>query len=451
MSQGKVYVVHCVDTEGPLNESLEATFQRIEAVSGIKLQPSLENLKKIQNKEMNLGGFEDTLALAFSKRIMAYNKDWSYLDAMLDNITSDSFRKAHADSEGRGWQYTWFIMDHIDYDDNPRGKITGYNAIWDHYKEYYNVHGIDEDEFQWHVHPANIYKTGNHCGIAYWNSPHVLQSLCHRLIDRGFFPDGFRAGYHTERADSHWFLEQYIPYDFSNQAVEEAKDDTNQLDLAGGRFGDWRRARSDWGYYHPSHDDYQSLGNCHRTIFRCLNVGTRLRLITQEEVDKAFERANNGEDTILAFCDHDFRDMKYDIDEVYGLIRSAASRYPDVKWINSTAVKSAKAVMGRKSEVINIEVLTSKHDNGRMRIDITTNIDSFGAQPFFAIKMKGGKYRAEQLDVQFPNRQWSYVFDMDTIRAEDIEMIGLATNSRKGSGALKVLSLDGTVIFDNKW
>ncbi len=447
---GKVYVVHCIDTEGPLNESLEATFNRIKAASGIELQPSKETLRKIQNKELDLGGYEDTLAMAFSERIMAYNRDWTDLDTMLDNITSESFRKAHADSRGGGWKYTWFVMDHVDYDENPRNRVTGYNAIWDHYMEYYRLHGIDDDEFQWHVHPANVYKSGNHSGGSLWNSPHVLLSLAHRLIDRGAFPSGFRAGFHTERPDGHWLLEQYIPYDFSNQAVDDT-DENKQLDIIEGRFGDWRRARSDWGYYHPSHDDYQEEGNCHRTIFRCLNVGTRLRLITREEVEKAFRRARDGEDTVLAFCDHDFREMRYDIDEAYDLISDVAAGYPDVEWINSTAAGSAKAVLGEDRSPISIDVKTRIRPDGRVVMDIITDRDSFGAQPFFALRLRGGQYRAEQLDVQKPNRHWSFVFDMDSVSPDDIEYVGIATNSRCGSGALKVLSLDGKVIHDRKW
>lgn len=447
----KVYVVHCVDAEGPLYESLDATFQRIEAMSGIKLRPSMENLKKIQRKELGLNGYENALAMAFSERIMAYNKDWSHLDAMLDRITSDDFRKAHSDSNGKGWRFTWFIMDHVNYEDNPRNKITGYNAIWDHYMEYCKNHRINGDEFQWHVHPANAYHAGDHCGASYWNSAHELQSLCRRLIDRGFFPNAFRAGYHTERPDSHWLLEQYIPYDFSNQAIEAGEHENRQTDLAEGRFGDWRRARSDWGWYHPSHDDYQSEGGCHRSIFRCLNVGTRLRLITQEEVDKAFERAANGEDTVLAFCDHDFREMKYDIDEVYSFIKEASRKRPNVKWLNSTAAWAAKSVMRETAEKITLDVHCARTANGRVKLDILTNIESFGAQPFFAIKMKGGRYRAEQLDVQIPNRKWSYVFDDDTVRAEDVVSVGLATNSRKGSGALFVQTLDNEIIHAKEW
>ena len=448
---GNVYVVHCVDTEGPLNESLIATFKRVKDLFNIELKPSEENLEKIQKEEIDLNGLESSVSKAFSKRIMSYNKDWSYLDNMLDNLTSKEFRNSHIDSYGNGWKYTWFIMDHINYDDNPRSKITGYNAIWDHYKEYYELCGISEDEFQWHVHPANAYNAGNHCGTSYWNSPHVLQSLCHRLIDRGFFPSCFRPGYHTVRPDSHWFLEQYIPYDFSNQAVSVTDEESKQLDLSGGRFGDWRRAKREWGWYHPSHDDYQTEGNCHRYIFRCLNIGTRLRLITQGEVDNAFKIAEKGTDVIMAFCDHDFREMKYDVEEVYSYIKVASQKFPRVKWINSTAFEAAKAVLKESAEKITLEIQTEELENNRKKIIIDTNITSFGAQPFFAIKLKNGSYRAEQLDVQIPNRKWTYVFDEESICSSDVQLIGIATNSRVGSGALKVFSFDKGILFDKKW
>ena len=45
----KVYVVHCIDTEGPLYESIEATFSRLKEIFGVDLEPTVSNLKKIQN------------------------------------------------------------------------------------------------------------------------------------------------------------------------------------------------------------------------------------------------------------------------------------------------------------------------------------------------------------------------------------------------------------------
>jgi hypothetical protein len=43
-----VYVVHCVDTEGPLHESVEATFERLKAIFGIDLEPSVALLRQLQ-------------------------------------------------------------------------------------------------------------------------------------------------------------------------------------------------------------------------------------------------------------------------------------------------------------------------------------------------------------------------------------------------------------------
>ena len=39
-----LFLVHCVDTEGPLYESLGATFERLRNSLGIQLTPSRETL-----------------------------------------------------------------------------------------------------------------------------------------------------------------------------------------------------------------------------------------------------------------------------------------------------------------------------------------------------------------------------------------------------------------------
>ena len=41
-----VYIVHCVDTEGPLYESFSAKFERIKEVFNVNIKPTLKNLKK---------------------------------------------------------------------------------------------------------------------------------------------------------------------------------------------------------------------------------------------------------------------------------------------------------------------------------------------------------------------------------------------------------------------
>ena len=52
----ELHVVHCIDTEGPLNETLEATFERIKHIYHIELETSEEKLNKLQNGEIKLDG-----------------------------------------------------------------------------------------------------------------------------------------------------------------------------------------------------------------------------------------------------------------------------------------------------------------------------------------------------------------------------------------------------------
>ena len=66
----KVYVVHCIDTEGPLFESIEATFGRLKEIFGFEIEPSKENIIKIQNQQIDFDGKEQLIADAFAdKRI----------------------------------------------------------------------------------------------------------------------------------------------------------------------------------------------------------------------------------------------------------------------------------------------------------------------------------------------------------------------------------------------
>ena len=35
-----VYIVHCIDTEGPISENLKTTFKRLKSIFGISLKPT---------------------------------------------------------------------------------------------------------------------------------------------------------------------------------------------------------------------------------------------------------------------------------------------------------------------------------------------------------------------------------------------------------------------------
>ena len=435
---GTVHVVHCVDTEGPLHESLEATFERLEVMTGVRLDPTPENLERVRRGEVDLGGKERAAALAFSRQLLDYNDTWDKVDAMLEDMMSPAFRRRYADPEGRPWTFSWFCVDHVGYAVNPRRRDMGYHNVFDHYRALLRRHDVP-DEVHWHAHPMPTYREAHRNATSYLRSPHVLETLSRRVIDRRWFPVAFRPGFHVERADSHWLLEQFVPFDFGNQAMPETDLEAAQRDVAGGRFGDWRRAPADWSHYHPHHDDYQVPGSCRRVIFRCLNVGTRLRLIDEAEVRKAFARARAGHDTVMAFTDHDFRDMRPDVAEVHALVSKVARDYPDVSWRNSGALAAARAALGLEPpEPLALEASLTR-DEDRLLLEVAANHDTFGPQPFLAVKSHDQAYSFDNLDVQEPFRRWSYVFDEQSFRPAALEAVGVASADRYGQTSVVVL------------
>src|SRR3989442_744610 len=225
-----VYVVHAVDTEGPLYESLAAKFERLRETFAVQheIEPTWENFRKLQRGDIPLDGKEAFIASAFSLHLVDYNDTWEKLDRMLFKIMSPDFRNKLPDSFGGGWVYNWHCMDHVGYEVNPRRRDIGYHNIFDHYRDMIERTGSDHDGLHWHFHPMSTYREAHRCATSYVNSPHLYESLCRRIIERRWFPAVFRAGFQAERPDSHLFLEQWIPFDLSNMAK---RDDAELLEM----------------------------------------------------------------------------------------------------------------------------------------------------------------------------------------------------------------------------
>ncbi|NTS75360.1 hypothetical protein HR060_00660 [Catenovulum sp. SM1970] len=421
-----VYVVHCIDTEGPLNETLDATFTRLKEIFNISLPASEENLKKIQNCQLDLGGIEKEVAKVFAPHLLDYNRDWADVSSMLDKIMSKTFRERYLDSNGRGWLYNWHCLDFIGFTENPRHRDQRDHAVFDFYSQ---RDDLFDDQIEFHHHPVGFYKVGTSPATNYLSqNPVIFEIIAKKIIERSWFPTVYRPGFHTTRPDSHWFLEQYIPFEYANQA-QSVSDFDQQLDLANGRFGDWRRAPLDWAPYHPSHDDYQIPGHCRRAIARCLNIGTRLRLLSASDVEQAFEEANSGKPVILSFTNHDFRDMSPDIDYVYRLISEAKKKYPEVDFVYS----SGKDAMRKALSLNEIPPLDFSLKVTNNQLNVSSNHPVFGPQPFLAIKTKDGQYIHDNFDFDKPFNQWKYTFDDCTVKKSDIEKVGVAANDKYGN------------------
>ena len=438
-----VYVLNCVDTEGPLYESLEATFGRLDDIFGIKMEPSEENLRKIQNKEIDFGNKTDVISEVFSSYNINYNDTWDKLDKMLFKVMSPGYRDKMRDSFGNGWVYNWFCLDHVGYAYNPRRRDIGVHNIFDHYKMMVEKTGSHQDGIHWHFHPMSTYKEAHRCATSYINSPHLYEILCRRAIERQWFPVVSRAGFQTERPDSHWFLEQWIPFDPSNTSYK-VKNDTfdKQFDCIAGRSGDWRLAPDDWSIYQPSHDNYQLPGNCRRYISRCLAINVRGKKITQEEVIKAFARANEGKPTMLGIVMHDFRDMESELEVTKKLIYKASNKYPAVKFKFCEARQAFRlAIYGTEefSDALELGVFfEGNKERAVLKIE-TLRGKVFGPQPFLAVKTKSQSFIHDNLDFDTTLTKWSYTFDYDSIHADDIDSIGIAANDKYGNTFVKVI------------
>ncbi len=432
-SDHTVYIVHCTDAEGPLHESLEATFERVYEIFDLEISPSQETLRKLQRCELDLGGLEKDVARVVHPGLIDYNNTWDKIDAMLERIMSKSFREAMPDSQGGRWVYNWFCVDHIGYTINPRRKDCGYHNIFDHYRRV--VEGADApDGVHFHFHPSHPLGASHRSATFYFHDLKFFQVLARRIIDRGWFPSVNRAGFQTERPDSHWLLEQWIPFDISNMSSEDIP--SSQLDFGGGVSGDWRRAPSDWIIYNPAHDDYQVPGNCRRYIGRCLHLGTRLGLLDEVEVRKAFERARREGATLLAFADHDFRDISENVTHFQNMLRKVIPDYPDVGFRYCEAREAFNRVLFGDYKPPEKNILSVSVDpdprSSRKQLTIKCSEPSFGPQPFLAIRTRSGAYHHDNLDFQEPFRSWTYLFHADTFDWDDVDCVGVATNDRHG-------------------
>lgn len=444
----KVLIVHAVDTEGPLYESLDAKFERLEElfkISGVKRTP--ENLQKLQNREINLGGLEEKVAEVLKGHRVNYNDSWEKIDEMLERISAPDFRNKMTDSYGRGWVFNWHCLDHVGFEVNPRRRDMGYHNVQDHYERFLARNPELKDAIHWHFHPMSTFREAHRCATSYVNSDHLYTSLCRKIIERNFFPTVFRAGFQTERPDSHLFLEQWIPFDISNMALDDNEELNDTIDFRNGRSGDWRLAPSDWSVYHPHHDNYQLEGNCRRWIGRALNVFNRLANINEYEMEKAFKRADSGKPTLVGIASHDFRDLEPEVDYIRELVQKASKKYPDVNYKFCEAVEGFRETIwpeGYDDEVLDLEMSfhpETEEDVPSLEVS-TKSGEVFGPQPFLAIQTRMQSFIHDNFDFDTSLNRWYYAFHVDSIPLESVDSVGVAANDKYGNVSIKKIRFD---------
>ena len=436
--QKKLFLVYCIDTEGPLNESIGATFERLEQIFGLKIEPNESNLQLLQNQKIDIPNKKE-VAKVLGKNLLLYNKNWEEIDSMLNQIMSEKYRHEYKDDRGLGLIYNWHCLDHVGYEANPRERDLGYGKVFKHYLNKITEHNC-KDNIHWHFHPIAFNKSAATSATSYSNSMyHLHQILLRRVINHNWFPVVNRAGFHTIRQDSSLFMEQWIPFDYSNQA-EFNIIDNQQRDLNEGRFGDWRRAPKEWKPYNPSHNDYQIPGQMNRFSTKCLNIGTRLRLLTDNEIEKAFHLASQEGKAILSFTNHDFRDMRKDIEDIYPRIFKIAEKFKDIEVIHSDAIDAMQKYLYSNDEIdqnslkMDFRLSERNSESNSIRLEIETlNGKVFGSQPYLAMKSSSGEYLNDNFDEFTSKKSWSYTFDDQTVDFSELESIKVAANDKYGN------------------
>jgi len=431
-----IHIVHCIDTEGPMTEDIFDTFKRLNTIFGLDIEPSKNNLKKLQNQEIYLEGREADVAKVVAPHLLNYKESWEDIEEMLVDCMSEKFRDKLLDDESEGWVYSWHCMDHAGYSENPRKKDIGFGNVYKFYKNIIKKTNSNQDEINWHYHPLSFDRNPLKCATNYFNSQDVLNEIiCRRIIEENWFPTVNRPGFHSERIDIHLFLEQWIPFDYANN-VYDLED--GQDDLAGERFGDWRRASKKWFGYKPSHDDYQILGKCRRTILRCLNVGTRFKILKESHVLEAFNDAEKNGISILAFSNHDWRDIRPDVDYVRSLILNVKSQFPNVKIKFSGALEAARDLIIKTEDVtLDPLKLVGYLEGSKFIVEVEQGI-LFGPQPYLAIKTTSNQYFHDNFDVMIPNKKFSYTLDFHTIDVKDISVIAAASSDKLGNFSIVI-------------
>ena len=329
----------------------------------------------------------------------------------------------------------------------------GYHNIFEHYRQLIRETGSSQDGLHFHYHPHSFRREAHRCATHWWASSDSLhQILSRRIIDHHWFPAAHRPGFHVIRPDSHWFLEQHIPFDFSSQAMVDDGLDGAQFGVSGGRFGDWRRAPATWEPYHPSTDDYQVPGNCRRWIARCLNVGTRYRLLDERDVRQAFGEAAEGKPVVLAVTNHDFRDMSPDINGVRELVQRVASDFPGVPFLFSEAVAAMRSALNLEPLPpceLDLEIQRINDSTHVLRVRSTT--PTFGPQPWLALKTAGGNYHFDNFDIDVPFHEWRYVFDDETFQISALNAIGVAANNAFGATTVAVINPATAKVSTEHW
>ena len=214
-----------------------------------------------------------------------------------------------------------------------------------------------------------------------------------------------------------------MPFDFSN--CSQSNDKTGA-----GSQSDWRNAPLDWTAYHPDFYDYRQTGGMRRWIFRSLDVDAPGCKLTSEDVETAFGRARSGKSAVVAYTDHDRRDLRPDVDRARAILDDVSAGYPDVSWEYANAHDAARRSLG----IDRYPAPRFAHSWRGDTLFVESDQPLFGPQPFLAVEEEGGVFYRDNMTRE-TETSWAYC----SPRLDRVRHIWIA--SANSSGEVGVLTI----------
>ncbi len=426
-----VCLVICVDTEGPLYESVEECIRRVNHTFGTSYPEDARSLARLEDGSAEMPAeHADAIRTMVSPKVRDWLGNWKDIDDNIDYALSEEFRAGIVDDEENGLVMNWFVCDWVDdFKVNPRRKTIGVNSIFEYYWARFD-HDRANNPIYFHHHALPFSGATHHPARNWTNSTGHIAKLSAGVLDYGHFPACARTP--IMAPDISYFLDQYFPFDLSSLSLD---DDTDQPDVDLRRFVDWKGAPSDWSLYRPDYLDYRVPGSMQRWIGRCLQVGSRYGNLDEAELTSAFEKARSGDSVLVSCHVHDHSPMrKYG--EFFAMVDAVRRRYSDIPFYNCSAVDAFRRVLelpGQENFSLRIE-----RQADTFRIESSGPIH--GSQPWFCFKTKDGRYLWDNLDCMREN-EWRYIFDAMTFPVDLVAEVGVAANNSAGDSAVVRLDL----------
>lgn len=304
---------------------------------------------------------------------------------LVDRVTSGAGRSTFRDSFGQTAVYTWLLLSDEFYCASTGGDCAAVYTVMEPYIDQARNWG---DAIGWHYHNLG-WSDLNGDGRWFWNQLQTFNGttygdvtdrslaekiLAYVVIEKRFYPSLFRSGWGWENNDFSIWLDDIVPFDFSNfSPLRYPQRRPDSID----NVYDWSRAPRGWSYYHPDPLDYQVPGNMQRYIFRTSN--------DFGDFERAFATADSGRDQMIVTYTHSYNDgdgLDYSM-----FWQELQSRYHCVPFKFVSALEGARAILGLSDTAQ--PNITVNREFDRFRVVSDKPLYSF---PYGAAKTADGRY-----------------------------------------------------------